>query len=331
MGFTAPTNPIVWQPAALLNEITGALREREQMVDGVADTAVVSAGDNVQTASLWASWQQACEDLADEAIWVEDKDYTGEATIPVLTWANVKTLAGIPDGFRRALTKPADWTDYDDAAFVAAGYGQVQVGDIQGGPWLFADLQAVLKVLVATKPGGLSTYEPGGVNFSWYATFVSDVMNCEEIKTACEGEWAAGGGHGSYVMSMHDWAFVGRRTVSLEKRLRGVEFTGGSLWNGVDRSCDWYGFAEEAVGWEVFDANGEGLVEDKWGLWAGAGSPENTVNPQSPYCPDVAVDAPLPVWVDCPDQDGHEHWRGFSVTSYECVVRWNVLGGFTYV
>jgi hypothetical protein len=54
--------------------------------------------------------------------------------------------AGITNGFRRATTYPADWTDYNDPAY---SYGQAKAGDIIG-PWILEDLQRGIDVLSTT-------------------------------------------------------------------------------------------------------------------------------------------------------------------------------------
>lgn len=72
--------------------------------------------------------------------------------------------AGITSGFRRCTTKPADWTNYNDAAFA---YGSVQDGDLIG-PWIFKDLQDLLHAIRVFKITDIVRRDAWSVNDSDY-------------------------------------------------------------------------------------------------------------------------------------------------------------------
>lgn len=87
-----------------------------------------------------------------------NSDYYGKAVKPDASWlglavgvdypgnyaelglSQLYSDAGIKHGFRRCVTAPTDWTNYNDAAY---SYGKVQRGDLIG-PWIFKDLQDLL-------------------------------------------------------------------------------------------------------------------------------------------------------------------------------------------
>jgi hypothetical protein len=146
-AFTTITTGTDLQDKVLINEIINAYSERRQALSQSAVSDIM-AGADIQAASFWNVIQDWIEDNA--ASFVDDEAaIVGEAAVPMLTWAEVKTRTGLTSGWRRVTGAawPSNWTDYEDAAFT---YGQMAAGDIYG-PWILEDLAAALSALKWTK------------------------------------------------------------------------------------------------------------------------------------------------------------------------------------
>ena len=146
MAFTVPTNPD-WASAAFLNEIVAGIRER-QGACGQGLLPLVSAGDDVQSAGFIYSLQFSIATLwnngGDRYINKDagsGGDFSDIGGLPY--WSDVTlfpaAIVGGGTNWRRYTVHP------DDGG--TAAYGPCVAGDIIG-PWLFEDMQAVLKKLL---------------------------------------------------------------------------------------------------------------------------------------------------------------------------------------
>ena len=142
---------------ATLNEICGGVNERYYAVyGGTLNRTPIVNGTALQSWRFWGGGsvedgyglQGKIENLVLNGFYYDPvATYSGQATIPPYTLSGFRIAAGIPSGFRRATTKPADWTDYADPAF---SYGTMIKGDIIG-PWILVDLQRALSAMIRTK------------------------------------------------------------------------------------------------------------------------------------------------------------------------------------
>jgi hypothetical protein len=144
------------QDRTAANEILLAYSERRQCV-GDSAVSLLGAGNNAQDTAFWRGMQQWVTQQAQRTSgnnrWL---DYTqaieGEYSIPFYTLSSFKSNSDLTGGasgvvgFRRAIEWPSDWTDYNDPAYVSAGYGPIQSGDIRG-PWIFEDLHKAFDAL----------------------------------------------------------------------------------------------------------------------------------------------------------------------------------------
>jgi hypothetical protein len=137
------------------NEIVQAYNERRQCVDADFEpVSLLGAGSNAQDTLFWRRIQQWVTSqmvlTGSNRRWINHAQDVDESADPFFTLVDFKYASGLVGGadsgggatvgWRRATTKPADWTDYEDAAY---GYGVIQAGDIRG-PWFFEDLQKAL-------------------------------------------------------------------------------------------------------------------------------------------------------------------------------------------
>lgn len=149
MAFTSITGSTQWLTAAIYNELIAAINERATAV-GLSTLSTVSAGEIAQAATLWNTLQQ----------WVETNcvnfvDHTaiiaGQSSVPMFTWASLKTASGLTSGWRKATAfdpDTDDWTDYADAMYT---YGQAAASASHIlGPWLAVDLQTAIHTLTWT-------------------------------------------------------------------------------------------------------------------------------------------------------------------------------------
>lgn len=149
--FTPVTDGLDWQSLSFLGELQLAWNERRYAV-GHSSIGWVSAGTDIQAVSFWS---RPDEDgyYVDGGIqsWLEkycvrflDYEQPLDPFPDQLTLAVWRTRACLhADGFRRATTWPADWTNPDDPAYM---HGQMQAGDIIG-PWVLQDVQRGLSAL----------------------------------------------------------------------------------------------------------------------------------------------------------------------------------------
>ena len=173
-----------WEHArdrAAANQIINAYSERRQCI-GDSAVSALSAGDNAQDTAYWMAMQDWCEasctSFVDHTATIE-----GASAITMFTLSTWRTEAGIADGFRRATTQPADWTDYDDPAY---SYGTIEPGDIRG-PWIFADLQKALHALKKTKKTAANSSIQYKVSQGFYEASAAAAV--AEASSAWPGSW----------------------------------------------------------------------------------------------------------------------------------------------
>lgn len=148
--FTSLSLPLDWSACAFLNELQGAYSERRQAL-GQSAAADIAAGEDVQALNGtggafpgirgWQLWLQTyCTSFVNHTSTI-----AGAASVPMFTLADWRSVATLhADGFRRATTWPADWTDPADPAY---SHGLMQAGDILDGPWIWQDLQRAFGAL----------------------------------------------------------------------------------------------------------------------------------------------------------------------------------------
>ena len=304
-----------WSQAAILNEFVGAVNERKSVLGQGEPFATVNAGDDVQAATLFRAYQNWIESNLfsfvvshDAGVARSSGHFDGEVIIPAYaSLAEVFSAAGLAHAnWRRYTTHP------DEAGVV--GYGQMQVGDIIG-PWIFEDIQKCLNVLVWIRWGcgivGGDTYQGVGVDTDW-----------ETAKAKAEANWARKGDGWNPVTFSDSWA-IGANLYAELYRSTGNFFV-EDVWNGINRSADWYIKATKRT---VFDAYGDDVIEDKYSFWL-ADEPANgdTTIESSAEFGDASVKPNNP-WCDSPTSE-----RGWdSYIEQMVVIRWNVSGGLTYV
>jgi hypothetical protein len=151
---------------AYANEFWLALNERKALL-GQTPFLVPAVGANIQSASatpptsttgtfgfrVLQDWITTYCDQFARSHNIDgskrDSDYyddSSDSTYLAFRWllGDVRGDGVYPYDFRRATIWPDDWTDWDDAAY---SDGKIQEGDIMG-PWIFADLQAALNMLI---------------------------------------------------------------------------------------------------------------------------------------------------------------------------------------
>jgi len=199
MSFTSLVPGLNIQEKVVLYELGKACVERFQAVNGAntwwptIDSDDFNGWVDGQDKAWWISGgngyqdflENICTNFVDYSI--NGGDFTGLDSIPMLTWSKVKTLAGIPNGWRKSRVEVAgfdpsvnDWTDYNDSMFT---YGQADDGDIDG-PWLAADCQAVAKVLKWTKVN-----DSGVLNYTKNAGAYCEPLSCADCNTATLSSW----------------------------------------------------------------------------------------------------------------------------------------------
>jgi hypothetical protein len=148
MPFTPITGGVDWQHVDFVNEYVRAFNERKHVVNLHLEINLKSVGNDIQYDFHISNLQSRYLEFADEFVDPDPTSYDGDADYPVeMTESEMLIKAEIPNGYRRATAKPANWTNYTDPAFT---YGIAVAGDIAG-PWLWADLQAVASVCTRTK------------------------------------------------------------------------------------------------------------------------------------------------------------------------------------
>ena len=305
-----------WSAAAILNEFINAINERASAAGGgVSSAAAVAVGDDVQRVEFFRNLQT----------WIES--YLGAFVVSHVAGvprssgcfdntASIDSYANLAAVFSAAGLEYSNWRRYtthpDEGGGVA--YGQMQAGDIIG-PWIFEDLQKCLNVLVWTKIGcditGGDSYEGRGSDTDWATA-----------KAIAEAAWArTGDGNWPHTYSTA-WTFGSKYYAVLSRR---TGHFSASVWNGVNRSADFYIKATKPT---VFDAYGDDVIEDKWSFWlADEPANEETTIVSSSQFGDASV-MPNNPWCDKPPPENTRGWD--SSGGMWMVLRWNVAGGFSY-
>ena len=351
MGWTTITQNVIWQPATFVNEFLGAIRERRNVLGWIADTwADISAGVNIQSHDFWGEMQEFLETWCVDFIQSHDTDGTpravgyydnidSESDITQWTLANWRTASGFASGFRRATTSPADWTDYSDAAFVAAGYGTMQVGDVIG-PWIFQDLQDGLNTLVWTRDGlrqwGDANWKPAAGDY-YHGQATPQIATWAASKTDAENDWARvthAGDPGQPPMASTRGLVIDNPPfyhVDADAYRRRDYLRAGAT---TDCACaaEFYARAagEGLGGTAQFDVNGDGppLVEDKLILWQtdDPATDESGSRVSSTMLGGIA----FPNWCADPTSPVAFTNRGYIVDEQAVIFRWDVTNGFVY-
>jgi hypothetical protein len=175
------------QDTKAANEIVQAYNERRQCVDpSFVPVDLLGAESNAQDTAFWKGIQQWVLDQVQRTTgdhrWLDhEQEIEGESSLPFYTLSAWEYNSGLDQGFRRATTKPADWTDYDDPAY---SYGVIQAGDIRG-PWIFEDLQKGLDALRwtqkdATRGFDIGSYNSSGIGEGSGDTLADAITNLQE-------------------------------------------------------------------------------------------------------------------------------------------------------
>ena len=343
MGWTTITQNVEWQPASFVNEFQGAVLERSLAAGGLttSEWADISAGDNIQGAEVstptqdrgWKKMQERLETMASPNVVLQTgfivshdangaslgAGYYDERAVVRWTLSAWRTASGIPSGFRRATTLPADWTDYNDAAF---SYGLMQVGDIIG-PWIFQDLQDGLNTLVWTdvksptwsREGENNEKDGSDTGATWAATKTA-------TETAYDGDTSTSG---AAPYAATEGVFFNPNYGA--RMRRAYSYLTASVPHHVERDVEFYNYAEELVGADSsdFNANGDTVAEDTWKLWL-TDSPANAA--VAVVSSSVLGSLTRPVWCDQPN--GGSTARSYGITDERLIVRWDVTNGFVY-
>lgn len=244
--------------------------------------------------------------------------------------ADVFSAAGLPySDWRRYTVHPSEGG--------AVQYGVAQAGDVLG-PWLLADLQATLNVLVwrgttAQDYGGAAWSNEGETNV--YDGDGDRKPTWEEAKADAEakwGPWYAADDEAPRCYSSGG-PFYDDFTAYLYRRYAYLV-----TWDWCsDRACglDFFAYAQS---WEYsWDANGDDVLEEAYSLWHSQTEPAGVSGGR-----DIVSTAPLggttqPNWPGIPPpEESFSH--GYQVTGYispvipdgAVLLRYDVAGGFEY-
>jgi len=303
--------------AAVINEYVGALNERRQAL-GQGTIGTYAEDDLVpNSAAVIRAWQQWIETNLvsfvvshDGGVPREGGHYDGVDTID--TYANLVAV------FAAAGLARTNWRRVRDHAFFA--WGQAQEDDDYALE-LFEDIQKCLNVLVWTL-ANLAINPDNNVYVGedyGAADWATAKYNAEADYHFINERW---GGQA--------WTWGQYGGLDYDAGLsRTCEFSHATAWNGCVRYVDWYVLTEAAQESQPFDAYGDDVIEDKYSLFS-QDEPANadetiisgtllgqTAKPNNPWCAE-------------PDTDHSPTMRGWRQVGRAVVVRWNVVGGFSY-
>lgn len=283
-GWTAITAGVNWQDVDFVNEYIKASNERSLSTP----LTEVAGGEAIQR-TPWYSIQMKLESAVGSATWAKSHEadgtkrasdyWDGDTDLALIsgsdlfwTLATWRTSAGIASGFRRATTWPTDWTDYSDAAYVAAGYGFMQEGDILG-PWIFVDLQEGLNRLIWRPIIDVSvSWQHNDVATLWSPSNSSHAV-WATAKAAAQANYAA---YTPIKSAFYPFAEVTGTLVSsvytadYGRRAPYGQVTGLPILKKCE--VDFYAFLRAAkwtdTGWTAnWDDQGLGFTENAWNLW----------------------------------------------------------------
>jgi len=358
VGWTPVTNNFDWSRASVVQEYFLAYRERWYACGGPLDwygnpalPNVPAVGDDVQGAGLWAYVQQYLEAMAPQFVnhQVSSGSLEGLTAATMWTLGAWRAAAGLASGFRRATTMPADWTNYSDPAF---SYGYMQEGDIIG-PWILADLQAGLNLLLWTQP-----LDPDGGNWGWSfgdlnfneghgsgstaaaarAAAEADFdggtnradscawpLGSEHAFPRAETGWGGGPTYNAWMIREYEYGFFG------------TSFPGSTPACNVD----WYVYADfDIYPYADWNSNGDwpaGYAMQTLHKWLSDSGLTGISNPSGPGLLFKSSahfgSAAKPAWGALP-----AHYYGYGdpyiisgAVRFYAVAKWNVPGGFAHV
>jgi hypothetical protein len=329
----------------LWHEMWAAVRERS-LASGLAFTLTEpTLGCNIGSLSFIRAWQEQIEDLlayyavshnTTTGAYLGAGYYDGAASIPTYTLATVFAAAFPGEG-------RTNWRGYTTAPSKnGSDLGSKQgVGGIIG-PWLFEDLQKVLNVMVWTLirytmgPSGLATSmtteSKVAVGASWsipdggpdvtpsWALAVSRAETAyaaAEVTTLVEFAWAYSVG------TKQVWSDPVYNTYLYRNRSK-AKVSGIST--AFAHAMDFYTYSN-ATGSGIlpFDANHDPVIADKWSLFDTA-APTTDADVESGWLGSLD----LPHWCAEPTEVGVTTYLGWIQSDWIAVIRWNVVGGFSF-
>ena len=338
-GFPA-TQATDWSAKTFVEQFAKASNERRQLF-GWQLFSLPQVGWDLQSASnspgadtlSWYQLQQGLEQLVRYTHWVKSHDsggnplatdyYDGRAAIDRWTLANWREAAGLnASGFTRKYP--------DGMGGTATAYGLMQTSDYIG-PWIFNELQAGLNLLIWTKATGGGSWNFGssdpnerrGVGYEpdWVDAQNEAKTNFDANHQSDRWEAPNAWNHGQYNTGPNYYATLARTKNYL---------AGGQASTECKRTIDYYAFAVKYN--DAFDAFGDDVLEDTWSLWASYTPDPPVLNLHSPIAlgKDGVGDYPTP-WCDQPTAADPNTGRGYSVTGFFIIIRWNISDGFEYV
>lgn len=245
--------------------------------------------------------------------------YEGKTAITMWTATNLyKSIYAneASTGFRRATTLPANWMDFTDPAY---SYGIMQPGDIIG-PWVFLDLQRAFNRLIWTK--ATFTWDLTGADGKYGRNLVN--TSYADAMAGLAAAWPVTDYTGDSVPCGVYYGENGWSAGWYDALARTIEATGSmSLYAGITRDIDWM---TKCVPYNAgtWDDNGHDVANGTWKTWhTDAGDTDAT--PTSAMLGDKLTlpDAAAP-------GAGSYEWRGWLVSEYAALVRWNVASGLVY-
>jgi len=286
--FTSASGHIV-RDVDLWNELVTAHNERIQLVVS-RPPFVVGEPVRFSTSNINAM-QGRVATMFDDG-WVKEKTLPSELVDIIETYASNEYTNFLQDagmstnGFRRATTfyrGSDDWTDVEGAMWQRPenGYGNVQAGDIVG-PWIFDDLQAAFSRMKyrrfqqnssatyivfdgkgetdLSRYGG--EYSTGSGLVSWLAAvgdagdeFDASTGPSSQIRSYSSGSWSSFNNRFSATFGANQCYVRWNAYVALSG------LSGNPAWQNGQV---YFYLKPVEPGYDVFDANGTGLVEGKF-------------------------------------------------------------------
>jgi hypothetical protein len=324
-----------WANVPLLTEFNDAVNERLAAAGG-SPLPAVAAGDSAQVYTLIRSWQEAVESLLPGFVVshaggspLAAGHYDGAEDIPVYAdLAALFSAAGLAPRttWRAYTTRPAKG-GVDQAR-------KIDPGDVLFGP-LFSDLQKIVKVLAWTtldlrEHAAIASESKLGQSTYWHSTWAAAVAEAaaaynaasatstsEYPRVDCQGAWAVGNLYWSWIKRVRS-----KFTIPAGSPARSIDF----YIKAVKLVPMLPGYTEN-----VFDANSDDVIENKFSLWDTQGPTADAVD--SSWIGSLA----LPDSGPGPVSQNHQ-WQGWCGGNNidgglvgTAILRWNVTGGFEYV
>lgn len=240
-------------------------------------------------------------------------DYDGETAIEMWDWTKLKArVSGLPAG---------GWTRKYPGG---SGNGRARTGDYFG-PHLWNELKAVLDELVWIKK-----------TFAWSNNGGSIVIN--DSMGDADSDWGT-----AKQNTIDDWIETTNTTAGavsvysdmtqnmgayegfLHRRQAWGYLSG--MYALLNRDVDWYAFIENI---STFDAQGDGVIEDRFELgMTDAGKTGATLTSTDKFLTARFATAP-PNWVASGTTGLIGYGAGADAADRVAVIKWDVVGGFTY-